>query len=300
MSAAFHADPAPSAELSAELSPPQPDGRNGWYVHPVRVGIISSSELSAGSRIEYRLNEGSWAVYTSPFMVDSDGINTLEYRSTDGNGIAGTVQSVTVKLDSAAPVTSASAGPADGKNGWYRSAPVVSLTAADAVSSVARTVYRLNDGPWSEYSQPVTVSVYGSDRLEYRSIDQAGNEEQARSLTLNVDSAAPALRLALDKTTLWPPNNKTVSVTASVYASDSGSGIASVVLTSITSNEPLQPDDIQDAQYGTADTSFRLRASRAGSGNGRIYTITYTATDQAGNQITASANVRVPHDPSGR
>jgi len=45
----------------------------------------------------------------------------------------------------------------------------------------------------------------------------------------------------------------------------------------------------------TADErNFRLRAERSGSGKGRIYTITYRATDLAGNIATASTSVAVP------
>ena len=40
-----------------------------------------------------------------------------------------------------------------------------------------------------------------------------------------------------------------------------------------------------------------LRAEREGKNKaGRIYTITYSATDGSGNKTTASATVTVPHD----
>ncbi|MCJ8012667.1 DUF5011 domain-containing protein, partial [Paenibacillus sp. KQZ6P-2] len=86
----------------------------------------------------------------------------------------------------------------------------------------------------------------------------------------------------------------------------------SVVLTSITSNEPESEEgDIQarkpeseegdiQARIGSEDTSFSLRAERSGEGTGCIYTITYTATDKAGNQTVATATVSVPHDQSGK
>ena len=53
---------------------------------------------------------------------------------------------------------------------------------------------------------------------------------------------------------------------------------------------------------GTLDTRISLRAERSGSGPGRTYTLTYRATDLAGNVATAIATVIVPHDgePSGR
>ena len=55
-----------------------------------------------------------------------------------------------------------------------------------------------------------------------------------------VDTISPLLDVMLDKTVLWSPNHKLDTVTAQVYGSDSGSGIESIVLTSITSNETDQ------------------------------------------------------------
>ena len=43
------------------------------------------------------------------------------------------------------------------------------------------------------------------------------------------------------------------------------------------------------------DFEFKLRAERSGGGAGRIYTITYLATDSCGNSATASTTVGVPH-----
>ena len=45
-----------------------------------------------------------------------------------------------------------------------------------------------------------------------------------------------------------------------------------------------------------ADNNISLRAERSGKSNGRVYTLTYKAEDQAGNTATATATVTVPHD----
>jgi hypothetical protein len=80
-----------------------------------------------------------------------------------------------------------------------------------------------------------------------------------------------------------------------------------VTLVSITSNEPDNgtgdgdtTDDIQGADFGTDDREFQLRAERSGSGGGRTYTITYEAVDDCGVSTTATAEVFVPHDLSGK
>ena len=80
---------------------------------------------------------------------------------------------------------------------------------------------------------------------------------------------------------------------------------AGAVLASVTSSElddaPGTGDgntigDIQDASIGAPDTSVLLRAERIGDGPGRVYTLTYTATDASGNSASALGLVMVPHD----
>ncbi|MFL6230337.1 MAG: BPSS1187 family protein [Pyrinomonadaceae bacterium] len=118
------------------------------------------------------------------------------------------------------------------------------------------------------------------------------------------DTQPPSLQLTLTPTLLWPANHRLIHINAAVTATDScGGAPPTIALTSITSNQPDDGlgdgdtnGDIQEAQFGTFDRSFLLRAERAGGDRrGRTYTITYTATDASGNQTHASATVQVPH-----
>jgi len=98
--------------------------------------------------------------------------------------------------------------------------------------------------------------------------------------------------------TLWPPNHKLVQV-ATVTAADALSGLAagSFKLTGV-SNEPSDPDDPQIVITPNRSGGFivQLQADRLGTGNGRVYTLTATAADLAGNPATATATCTVPHD----
>jgi len=112
-----------------------------------------------------------------------------------------------------------------------------------------------------------------------------------------LDTTPPTLSLTFSPATLWPPNDKLVPVTASIIATDDYDAEPEIKLESITATESLAASDIQDAQLGTDDRSFSLAAKRAGNNQaGRIYTITYSATDGSGNKATTSATVTVPHD----
>jgi hypothetical protein len=111
------------------------------------------------------------------------------------------------------------------------------------------------------------------------------------------DITPPTLSITLSPATLWPPNDKLVSVTAAITVKDDYDPEPEIKLESITASEPLAANDIQGAQLGTDDRSFALAAKRAGTNPaGRIYTVTYSATDASGNKATASATVTVPHD----
>jgi Tfp pilus assembly protein PilX len=94
-----------------------------------------------------------------------------------------------------------------------------------------------------------------------------------------------------------------VPVHANIQVQDNLPGQSTVVLASITSSEPASGPaaDVQEAQYGSSDSDFLLlRAERSGAGSGRVYKITYTAADEAGNKTSAVVSVVVPHDQSGK
>lgn len=112
-----------------------------------------------------------------------------------------------------------------------------------------------------------------------------------------VDVTPPTLSITLSPSTIWPPNDKLVPITATITVKDDYDPQPEIKLESITSSEALTADDIQGIQLGTDDRQFSLIAKRAGTNPaGRIYTITYSATDASGNKSTASATVTVPHD----
>lgn len=134
--------------------------------------------------------------------------------------------------------------------------------------------------------------------------DPMGLSDSASASVTIQDTIAPTITVQLTPDELWPPNHKLVSISATVQATDLCDPSPSIVLTSITSDEPDDAagngdgntvGDIQGAAFGTADFAFRLRAERAGAGDGRVYTVTYTATDGCGLSTAASAEVIVPH-----
>lgn len=115
---------------------------------------------------------------------------------------------------------------------------------------------------------------------------------------INPDGLAPILTLSATPQVLWPANHKLVTVRVTPQVRDDSDPSPRVELVSVTSSEPdngLGDGDTAGDIEIVDDTTFRLRSERAGNGDGRVYTITYSASDRAGNRTLASTEVRVPH-----
>ena len=107
-----------------------------------------------------------------------------------------------------------------------------------------------------------------------------------------LDTTPPSLTVILSPDTLVSQSNKLVAIKASFILKDDYDRMPEIKLESITANEFLGANDIRDASYGLDDRYFKLLAASKSMG-GRIYTVTYSATDASGNQTIASATVTV-------
>jgi len=92
---------------------------------------------------------------------------------------------------------------------------------------------------------------------------------------------------------LWPPNHKFVNVTIEGVTDPDGDEITITIL-SITSDEPTAPHE-PDA-YGVRTDTASLRAERLGNGNGRVYQLTFVASDGKGGETIGTVRVYVTHD----
>ena len=121
---------------------------------------------------------------------------------------------MTVRIDATAPETSDDyAGGAT----WQTGDVHFSLTPDDATSGVAGTSWAV-DGGAPQSGTDVTVSGDGEHRVSYYSTDNAGNTEDARSVTVSIDTAAPETTdesdpaLAADGDSGWRTIGQTVTL----------------------------------------------------------------------------------------
>ncbi len=149
------------------------------------------------------------------------------------------------------------------------------------------------------------VLPLGPHAITLRVTDRQGLSGTAQTIVTVADTIPPSLSLSVDPSVLWPPNHRLVPVQVAWQTNDACSPAVMVTLISAVSSEPddapgdgdgRTTGDIAGAAPGTAATTIELRAERASSGAGRTYTLTYQATDAAGNAAPAIALVSVPHD----
>jgi hypothetical protein len=108
--------------------------------------------------------------------------------------------SITVEADESdlvPPTTTIQIIGLHGDNSWYRSSITTTLTAVDESSGVLRIMYSLDGGvTWSRYVEPIRFDADGRHVIHYYGIDNLGNREDEKSLSLSIDKTPPEARFS--------------------------------------------------------------------------------------------------------
>ncbi len=225
-------------------------GSGGWYVSPVQVTLTGADATSGLGALEL-----NGAAYSGPATIGTQGTVNYTYRARDVAGNWSALANGSFKIDTVAPtVTPAFSGPA-GSGGWYRGPVQVTLNSVDATSGMG--ALELNGAAYA----PLTVSAEGATSFTYRGDDAAGNWSALQTGSLKIDSVAPSTAASLTGN-LGAGGWYTTPVQVTLVATDTTSGVGSI---SLDGSSYAGPRTYSDGAH----------------------TITYFATDQAGNAETA-------------
>ncbi|MCY1077063.1 FG-GAP-like repeat-containing protein [Archangium lansingense] len=155
----------------------------------------------------------------------------------------------------------------------------------------------------------------GNTQVTCSAADAFGNASSC-SFTVQVSGASPSTPptpgadLGME---LWPPNHKYVDVSLADCAAPATDACGKPLpldkygrILRVTSDEVEDANGngdgrtCEDMVLVTGASSVQLRAEREGGGDGRIYTLHYAVTNDAGVSTQSSCRVYVPHDQSGR
>jgi choice-of-anchor A domain-containing protein len=173
----------------------------GWYNSNVTVRFTCVDAISG-------IPAGACP---SDQILSAEGTQVASTALTVGD-IAGNTSAasnvVTVKIDKTAPVTTGSA--AVSANGVQA---VVTLNAADGLSGIAGTTYRVNGGTLQSYNGPFTIQGAGAYSITYSSTDNAGNAEAPKTLSVSLALSCTPLGMAANYNLFILNNLNTTSMT---------------------------------------------------------------------------------------
>jgi len=143
----------------------------------------------------------------------------------------------------------------------------------------------------------------GVNNVSFVVTDSTGKSAECATTVTVVDNTPPVItELEVDRSVLWPPNHKMVSVNLAAVVTDLCSE-TTWKITSITSSEAVDAKGSGNTDPDweiTGDHTAKLRAERSGVTGPRVYTITVEAEDLSENvSDSKSVTVTVPHDSRG-
>jgi len=194
----------------------------------------------------------------------------------------GTMTALTSTPDITPPLIEPVVSGAAGAAGWYVGPVTVSWRVTDPQSSIV-----------SPCADTVLTSDTNGTTVSCTATSMGGTATQ--SILVRIDATPPTVSCSASPNSLWPANQQMRDVVVRIDVADALSGAAGFVLGTVSSDEP-GTGDVAGWSLGTPDREGQLRATRAGNGDGRTYTLVYLAKDVAGNSASCTVPVAVAHD----
>ncbi len=293
----------------AEASPVTLDGSGSF--DPDGDSLTFAWHQTAGTAVTLAGGDGVDPTFDTPLVGPAG--ETLTFELTVGDGLASASDQVNVRVENVNHAPTADAGDdqtrdegtllvLDGTGSQDPDGDA--LTYAWSQVSGASVVLTGPDSQSPSCTAP-SVGPGGEDLVfELTVVDTLGLPSDARdAVTIHVQNLNdPPLCGAAQPTltTLWPPDHKLVSVGITGVV-DPNDDQVTITVTSVTQDEALNG-------LGDGDTSpdavvqgdeVLLRSERSGSGNGRVYRVSFAATDSAAGSCAGSITVCVPHSRKG-
>lgn len=276
-----------------------------------------------GESLEWASSVDGFLGFGSANTIDADllteGAHEISVTATDSEGFP-TSASVMIRVfREAAPeneAPSADAGPDHTAECTSIAGTGVTLDGSGSSDPDADALTYAWSAPGIVFDNSTSVTPTGSFPLGTTTVTLIVNDgtEDSAPDTVDVtvvDATPPTLLVSISPNILWPPKHQMIEVTPSITVSDACDPAPTVVLGNVTmdeGDETLAYDPEFDTTLGDGSTTsdiqvdqdgrIFLRAERSGTGDGRVYTLTFEATDASGNSTTTSTMVTVPHDQS--
>lgn len=232
-------------------------GTNDWYTSGVTLSFTSQDEGGAGVLNTYYYKDGEETLHEAgnSVAIDTEGATKIWYLSVDKAGNTEQPKNITVHIDKTAPAITYTGRTDANSKGWNNNDVTVNWTCADETSGVVNT------------SISETVKPEGKDQsVTGTCTDKTGNAATDTQKGINIDKTNPTI-------TITSPQND-----------------ATYILNSIVNADWNTNDDLSGIaiENGTVPSGSPIDTSKVGP-----HEFSVTATDNAGNTISATVNYKV-------
>lgn len=236
---------------------------------------LSTSEDENSKK--YRLKSEESAKYSNPMYLDAEGFNSLRSPSAvdpETKKPIYPLQDIVFEVyaDGLAPNTKTSFGDynpfqLEGKL-YVKGNTQLTLSASDAQSGVKEIMYSVNGEAYKQYTQAISFNEEKDYAIKYYAVDNVGNDEEVKEITVVYDKTPPATKREIDKDE--HENIISARSTISLSAEDDGAGLKKII---------YKINEGDEYAYKQA-----IRASYLSQGE---HTLTYYSIDKVGNQEAA-------------
>jgi hypothetical protein len=154
--------------------------------------------------------------------------------------------------------------------------------------------------PTPDFTAPSVVAMASVALVFELTVDDGylGVHRDTVTITVLDTNAPPACDLAQPSVgVLWPPNHSLRPITMTGVTDPENSSLQITIL-NVTQDEPI--DGLGDGDTSpdavVQGSTVLLRAERSGTGNGRVYRVTFQADDGVGGVCVGQVTVTVPHN----
>jgi hypothetical protein len=170
----------------------------------------------------------------------------------------------------------------------------------DGIYDVEGETYSFDTPEDWEVGTTHTVQLRVTDDGSWAGEDGGGSKSAETTITIEVVPNLPpeCIGAYVSSPELWPPNHKFVDIQIAGVTDPDGDPVA-INIAGITQDEAVNAKGSGNTSpdgRGVGSSTASIRAEREGKGNGRVYAISFVASDPAGMECSDSVEVCVPHD----
>jgi hypothetical protein len=198
-------------------------GTNEFIKANTRITFSSNDTGSGVASISYKIDSNQYVKYRDSFQVTEPGQHVISYNATDKVNNMESVKTITIFVDTEAPVVQIIPQQPYITSGgiiYAKSSTLFTLDLEDS-SGVAQSSYMTDYGSWTAYTTPFTVWVAGEHTIKAMATDNLGLTSAEVTITVYIDTAPPIVTInGTSGTTIEIDKGDTIEL----ICSDSGVG----------------------------------------------------------------------------